>query len=392
MAMFFPCGFAASCKKYAVPVNATPSGKGKLWEYYHLMVDFAPAIYHHMRNDSDYCKHLYVPGWYGDAKFLLTNPNYSQRTMQPHFDYFLGGPLNISLIAIANMTDMEGLIANADVNVIPWNCRANGTQWANQSDVYFNEFRTHALTLVGNQRAPWSDAVVVRRNNISNYSGPKMGAGRRHLSKDFFGQIQADMRHGTNTTISVVSLENATAEQQIKLFSNTAAVIAVHGAALSNILFSPPGTLVVELGRRRFLCYARLAKKLQLPYVYHNTPTYTKATGTALKRHLGTRYPNVFPQYINFTSSAKKKRGPPKKKKVPPVAEKGPPKKKKVPPVAEKGPPTKKKVPPVADNGSSAKKRGPPKKRKVPPFADSESSEKKMGPPKKKKGPPFADR
>jgi hypothetical protein len=282
---------AASCTKYAVPVDAWPSGNGKLWEYYHLMVDFVPAIYHHMGNNPTRCKHLYVPGWYKDYKFYLTHPQYPRRSMEDKFNYFLGRPFNIKLIPIANKKTMEVLVKRTDVNVIPWNCHANNTAWSNQPDVYFTGFRNYAVSMLGKQQPVRSDIVVVKRKAISNYSGPPTGAQRRKLSSDFFRQLNEDMRH-TKAIMNTESLENATTEHQVKVFSKAAAVVAIHGAALSNMLFSPPGTLIVEVGKRLVPCYPTLAKKLQLDYFYHPSTTYSPLIGKALKTRLARKKRN----------------------------------------------------------------------------------------------------
>ena len=50
-------------------------------------------------------------------------------------------------------------------------------------------------------------------------------------------------RHG----FSEVSNEGLSVSEQIALFAKAEAVIGVHGAGLANAVFSPPGTLLIEL-------------------------------------------------------------------------------------------------------------------------------------------------
>merc|ERR1719401_2470104 len=159
-------GKCTSCSKYTIPAGAQFSGKGKMWEYYHFMVEFAPAMYYHMQHDTACCKEMYVPDWWYDSKFLLTNREYAQRSMQDKFDYFFKIPLNASMV-YADKETMTGLATRSDVTLIPWDCWANSTEWANQRDIYFTEFRNYALKLGGlrtNSEAPY-DVIAVQRKS-----------------------------------------------------------------------------------------------------------------------------------------------------------------------------------------------------------------------------------
>ena len=55
-------------------------------------------------------------------------------------------------------------------------------------------------------------------------------------------------RHG----FEKVRPEQLSLRAQIELFAGAAAVLALHGSALTNILFSPPGTPVIELQAEGF--------------------------------------------------------------------------------------------------------------------------------------------
>lgn len=65
-----------------------------------------------------------------------------------------------------------------------------------------------------------------------------------------------------------VAMDGKTVQEQVSLFSSAEAVVALHGAALTNLLFVAPGTKVVEL----------------LPYGYSNNCFYTLAS------HAGANY------------------------------------------------------------------------------------------------------
>ena len=49
----------------------------------------------------------------------------------------------------------------------------------------------------------------------------------------------------------IIELENTTLKEQVRLFSETKLLVAMHGAALSNMLFMSSKTSVVELYRKR---------------------------------------------------------------------------------------------------------------------------------------------
>lgn len=260
------------CAQYSLPVDAMPSGAGKLWEYYHFMVDFAPAIYYHIRNDNAGCKNLYAPGWHGDHKFALTLPGQPARSMQEKFDYFFEKPFGLTMELVEDREVMEKGIA--EKHLIDWNCHSEGREWANQPAEYFTEFRQFARTLPGPTPVK-RDVIAVERKTLENYNGPRTGAGRRHLDDIFYDRLLEDStKKGLDT--SVVSLESKSAADQIALFSEVKVIIAQHGAALSNILYADPETLILEIGHRNFLCYETLARKLGLHYLHHESTSYSE--------------------------------------------------------------------------------------------------------------------
>jgi hypothetical protein len=66
----------------------------------------------------------------------------------------------------------------------------------------------------------------------------------------------------------IVFAEELSFEQQITLFANAYVVIAPHGSGLSNIIFCPTGTKVIELFYGDFIvpCYWLIAQQLKLEY------------------------------------------------------------------------------------------------------------------------------
>ena len=68
--------------------------------------------------------------------------------------------------------------------------------------------------------------------------------------------------------------------EQVKLFLRAAVVIGSHGAGLGNMIFSEPGTLMIEgtcSAPGLVMCYVRLAHVLG--HYYHAIPSLDKWTG-----------------------------------------------------------------------------------------------------------------
>jgi len=270
-----------SCTQYSLLVDSQPSGKGKLWEYYHFMIDFAPSIYYHIRNDSAPCKKLYAPGWYDDSKCELTLRNQPSRSMQDKFDFFFGKPLGLTYELVNTRAAMETDIAKR--HLIDWDCHKEGRQWANQPAIYFTGFRDYVRALPGITPVV-RDVIAVERKSFYHH-GPATGADRRHLDQEFYDRLlRYSTTNGLNT--SVVALEDKTAADQIALFSNVKVIIAQHGAALSNIIFAHKDALVIEIGHRNFPCYETLSQKLGLHYLHHESTSYANVISSETTDHI----------------------------------------------------------------------------------------------------------
>lgn len=108
--------------------------------------------------------------------------------------------------------------------------------------------------------APWTCAYL-RSLFPEESRGPekiylRRGSGRRRL-------VNETALEATLTKIGFISLEpeRLTVAEQAKLLSSVRAVVAPHGAALTNLAFAPPGALLVELfhPNHKNRCYVNLA-------------------------------------------------------------------------------------------------------------------------------------
>ena len=73
----------------------------------------------------------------------------------------------------------------------------------------------------------------------------------------------------TKLGFETIFFEDFTFEEQVKIMMETAVMISVHGANLTNMLFMNPGSLVIELMNKNFNnhCYHSLASATSLDYL-----------------------------------------------------------------------------------------------------------------------------
>jgi hypothetical protein len=295
--LYRQCDFASS-SRYSVHPDAYPSGAGKLWEYYHFLIDFAPDILYEMRDDRAPCKWLQVPGWHGTT-FELTLPGQPQRSMDAHFGFLLGQPLNLTMAVVGNQQTFEETAwsTSTPTRMLQWNCHS-AAEWVGFPAEYYTGFRDYARALPGVPPAQRRDIVAVKRLYLQNYSGPPFtGCSRRCLDDSFYDSLLEDSQsHGYNT--AVLALEGQSVADQISIFSDVKVVLAQHGAALSNIIFARPGTLVVEIGHRDFPCYTRLSEKLGLPYLHYESQDYSDEMAQAVHEEMVTQVQEVIQRFV----------------------------------------------------------------------------------------------
>ncbi|MCC7275266.1 MAG: FkbM family methyltransferase [Alphaproteobacteria bacterium] len=92
---------------------------------------------------------------------------------------------------------------------------------------------------------------------------------RRISNEDAVSRYLA--QHGYET----VSMTGKSIAEQARLFMGADRIIAPHGAALSNLMFSPRGMRLDELTPSAYVnaCYARLAQLFELDYALHSFPS-----------------------------------------------------------------------------------------------------------------------
>ena len=76
------------------------------------------------------------------------------------------------------------------------------------------------------------------------------------------------------TGVEIIEAENLSFLEQVELFSTVTIMISNHGAGLTNMIFMPPGSTVIEIrhsGDAHNNCYYALANALELNYYYQSS-------------------------------------------------------------------------------------------------------------------------
>jgi capsular polysaccharide biosynthesis protein len=109
--------------------------------------------------------------------------------------------------------------------------------------------------------------------------GPRRGKGRRLMIRQLgppqYANEDVMIDFATAASMDIITLEDESLAEQMQLFSEAELVVAPHGPALANLLFSPPGTKVLEIAPDGAFrpYYWRLAGKLGLTHAVLPCPT-----------------------------------------------------------------------------------------------------------------------
>jgi len=110
--------------------------------------------------------------------------------------------------------------------------------------------------------------VLSKISNKNSSGHQKIFIGRKNPRHRKLLNISDVTNFLTGKGFVYIEMEDFTVEDQVKLFYNATEIICVHGAALSNICFSKPGTKVLDMIHEDFQqwCFLKLAKILDINY------------------------------------------------------------------------------------------------------------------------------
>jgi capsular polysaccharide biosynthesis protein len=209
-----------------VAICVTPEATGN---YYHWMVDLLPRL----------ALLKEVAGKFDDVEQILINgcnAPYEKASLTQ-----VGAPLNkLRYVHRQCRFHIEHAIIpsmdHSSRTVAPWKIRA--------------------------LRAMIDAAGVANHTSARIYISRRRAAVRRILNEAEFAWLLE--KNG----FTLVELETMPWSKQVSLFSNAEMILAPHGAALANLVFCRPGTLVAEIGTRAGYreFYWRLAASASLQY------------------------------------------------------------------------------------------------------------------------------
>ena len=283
---------AMSCPTRYLKVHeaATPSGDGKLWEFYHFLIDFAAPMSKMLRTtaleqrgDSISRVVLFLPGWHSDSKLRLRSSD-GEKSMQMHFDHlFASSGFELEYVNDRSVWSQDARVARAE-EILWLTVYIDGWPWA--IDWWSTSFQEDYTSL---QTLGWQTANVIEHGLQvdvlfvrKSLRGARGARGRPHrLPASLFDDAILFLRSiDPDLKIKFVdNIEDLALSEQILLFSSARVIVALHGGALSNIVFSRPESLVVELyvdifdefvtsySEQQRGCYKSLASKVGVRHV-----------------------------------------------------------------------------------------------------------------------------
>jgi hypothetical protein len=123
----------------------------------------------------------------------------------------------------------------------------------------------------------WPEIVLIKRTNqtllnIDEFETTGQGLYRLNNGSERreihdFVKIQNELTKKFPGKSEVVSLENTSFEYQVNLFYHAKVIISAHGAALINMFFCKPGTIVIETNGLSWPFFNTISSNLQLNHV-----------------------------------------------------------------------------------------------------------------------------
>ena len=275
---------------YTVPRLATIVGFASR-EFFHFLMEALPRLA------------LLLPRLHADASMRLAVPALASELSATAPTGFL--PQLLRLVLPPDWFDSGRLLPYSEVGALP-GARAVATEallmaeWTSARDTDAPSTPTHCLTPASALRA--ARALVARsvaaRSHLTADGGGAAGGGAAGGGAAASGTPRAALVFAARRGVSMRSLRQSdedsvieglrgvaaahdadlvvfdgsaygTIEDAIRLFGRAAVVVGVHGGALSNILFCPPGATLIELGVRSHIArhFEHAAAALSLRYV-----------------------------------------------------------------------------------------------------------------------------
>jgi hypothetical protein len=239
---------------------------GGIWDYYHFLIDWsAPVLF--LLKDAG-------------TSITLHAPCYAAGSDKNGFTFMFDENSTISKmrqsVAVWNrmwayrnqqVTVLREAVPSPKLEALQWHLRENHQEWSMSYPAVYKHFREFWW-----EASARTFAEPVPNFNKDEYILIVFRTSSRRAESEATFQNHLDTDELSNVRYEAVDLVTKTQEEQVRLFANARAVVGMHGAGLSNIVFQRPGSLVIEMGYREYPCFENLARRAGLDYKYEPNP------------------------------------------------------------------------------------------------------------------------
>jgi hypothetical protein len=135
-----------------------------------------------------------------------------------------------------------------------------------------NLYHINYLSISGYAHPIINELVVELKKKIVKVEKQKYYLSRNNTIKRSISNEEELINELKKFGFKIIHTENKTLEEQIQIFSDCEILVSPHGAGMTNMLFMPKGSKIIEIGHsnleRQTLCYWHLASQLKHDYSY----------------------------------------------------------------------------------------------------------------------------
>jgi capsular polysaccharide biosynthesis protein len=135
-----------------------------------------------------------------------------------------------------------------------------------------NLYHINYLSISGYAHPIINELVVELKKKIVKVEKQKYYLSRNNTIKRSISNEEELINELKKFGFKIIHTENKTLEEQIQIFSECEILVSPHGAGMTNMLFMPKGSKIIEIGHsnleRQTLCYWHLASQLKHDYSY----------------------------------------------------------------------------------------------------------------------------
>lgn len=267
----------AGTASFRIEDGAHPSGAGGIGEFYHFAIDWAPPMLYFTKDaGTEIAIHVPCevprPFFWGGQTFELDSQAPRWNGGRAVWDRMFA-------LRKQNVTIVLEREPRASIPVLDWHLQRDKQEWSMMKPVIYEYYRNFWWDVVKPDFSKDARVLIIKRGNEIER--------RRSQEKAFEDGVEEAKTVLDNAKVKydIVNMANKTFEEQVKLVAEARVVIGTHGASLSNAIFATNNSLLIEMGKRKFPCFANLAKQMGLSYQHYEDAHAVKhAIGAALEQ------------------------------------------------------------------------------------------------------------